>query len=214
MHFYIEHNFGHHVHVSTPGDNASSKKGQSFYRFYLKSMFGGVHSAWKIEAKRLSKLGLSKFHYKNEMLIYAVITLGFICLLFAFGSVLRGGLAWDVIIFFLLQSIIAFTLLELTNYIEHYGLQRRETKLGKFEKVLPIHSWNQNLLVSNAFLFQLQRHSDHHANAGRRYQALRHFEEAPQLPYGYEVMILIAIFPGLWFKIMDPILESWESKRI
>ncbi|TGL59645.1 alkane 1-monooxygenase [Leptospira ognonensis] len=212
MHFFIEHNFGHHVHVSTPGDNASSKKGQTFYAFYVKSVFGGYQSAWNIEKKKLQKQGLPAFHYKNEMIWYQVITISFIGFLFTLGSLYRGAIAWDVIVFFLLQSIIAFTLLELTNYIEHYGLERKELFPGKFEKVLPVHSWNQNYLVSNAFLFQLQRHSDHHANAGRRYQALRHFEEAPQLPYGYEVMILIALVPTLWFRMIDPILESWRAK--
>jgi len=213
MHFFIEHNFGHHVHVSTPNDNASSQKGQSFYNFYFKSVCGGFKSAWNIESRRLSKLGLPTFHFRNEMIWYIVITISFISLLFAGGSLLRGELAWDVIIFFLLQSVIAFSLLELTNYIEHYGLKRKEIAPGKYEKVLPVHSWNQNYLVSNAFLFQLQRHSDHHANAGRRYQVLRNFVEAPQLPYGYELMILIALVPSLWFRMIDPILETWEQKR-
>ncbi len=213
MHFFIEHNFGHHVHVSTPTDHASSKKGQSFYQFYLKSVFGGMVSAWKIEKKRINKQGLPTIHYKNEMLWYLVITSCFIGIIFALGSYFRGDLAWDVVGFFFLQSVVAFSLLELTNYIEHYGLERRQMSPGKYEKVLPIHSWNQNYLVSNAFLFQLQRHSDHHANAGRRYQALRHFEEAPQLPYGYEVMILVALVPRLWFRMMDPILNTWKSKQ-
>jgi alkane 1-monooxygenase len=213
MHFFIEHNFGHHVYVSTSTDSASSKKGQSFYSFYFQSVFGGMKSAWKIETRRLSKLGLPNLHFRNEMIWYLLITLGFIGFLFVGGSYIRGAFAWDVIVFFLLQSIIAFSLLELTNYIEHYGLKRKEIAPGKYEKVLPIHSWNQNYLVSNAFLFQLQRHSDHHANASRRYQVLRHFDEAPQLPYGYELMILVALVPSLWFRMIDPILENWEKKR-
>ncbi|TGM58191.1 alkane 1-monooxygenase [Leptospira vanthielii] len=215
MHFYIEHNRGHHTHVSTPNDPASSQKNQSFYRFYPQTVLGAYKSAWELEKKRLSKLGLGVLHYRNEMVWYTVVTIFFLTTMVLLGSYFSGyqGIRLDILGFLLLQSFVAFSLLELTNYIEHYGLKRNEVTSGKFEKVLPIHSWNQNYFVSNALLFQLQRHSDHHANAGRRYQALRHFEEAPQLPFGYEVMILIALFPPLWFSMMNPILESWEKKQ-
>ncbi|PKA26733.1 alkane 1-monooxygenase [Leptospira sp. mixed culture ATI2-C-A1] len=211
MHFYIEHNRGHHTNVSTPNDPASSKKNQSFYRFYPQTVLGAYQSAWELESKRLKKLGLVSFHYRNEMIWYFVITVLFLTTMIGFGSLYSlNVIRWDILGFLLLQSLIAFSLLELTNYIEHYGLNRKELGAGKFEKVLPIHSWNQNYFVSNAFLFHLQRHSDHHANAGRRYQVLRHFEEAPQLPFGYELMILVALIPPLWFQMMNPILESWE----
>ncbi|MCG6152181.1 alkane 1-monooxygenase [Leptospira bandrabouensis] len=213
MHFYIEHNRGHHTNVSTPSDPASSKKNQSFYQFYPQTVFGAFQSAWVLEKKRLSKLGLGVFHYRNEMIWYMVITILFLTTMVVLGSLGSGkGFRLEILVFLLFQSFVAFSLLELTNYIEHYGLKRNQNAQGKFEKVLPIHSWNQNYFVSNALLFQLQRHSDHHANAGRRYQTLRHFEEAPQLPYGYEVMILIALIPPLWFSMMNPILESWEKK--
>ncbi|EMY61590.1 alkane 1-monooxygenase [Leptospira terpstrae] len=214
MHFYIEHNRGHHTHVSTPSDPASSQKNQSFYQFYPQTVFGAYLSAWELEKKRLSKLGLTVWHYRNEMIWYAVVTILFLSGMVVMGSLLSGhSIRLDVLGFLLLQSFVAFSLLELTNYIEHYGLKRNEVSNGKYEKVQPIHSWNQNYFASNALLFQLQRHSDHHANAGRRYQTLRHFEEAPQLPFGYEVMILIALFPPLWFSMMNPILESWEKKK-
>lgn len=214
MHFYIEHNRGHHTNVSTPNDPASSKKNQSFYQFYPQTVIGAYQSAWELESKRLKKLGLVSFHYRNEMIWYFVITALFLISMIGFGSLYsQSTIRWDILGFLLLQSLIAFSLLELTNYIEHYGLNRKEVSPGKFEKVLPIHSWNQNYFVSNAFLFHLQRHSDHHANAGRRYQVLRHFEEAPQLPFGYELMILVALVPPLWFQMMNPILESWELKN-
>ncbi|PJZ46050.1 alkane 1-monooxygenase [Leptospira brenneri] len=214
MHFYIEHNRGHHTHVSTPNDPASSKKNQSFYSFYPQTVVGAYKSAWELEKKRLAKLGFRVFHYRNEMIWYLIITISFLVSMVMFGSYLSGGnIRFDILVFLVLQSLIAFSLLEMTNYIEHYGLKRKEVTPGKFEKVLPVHSWNQNYFVSNALLFQLQRHSDHHANAGRRYQALRHYEEAPQLPFGYEVMILIALVPPLWFSMMNPILESWEKNR-
>ncbi|TGK87094.1 alkane 1-monooxygenase [Leptospira noumeaensis] len=214
MHFYIEHNRGHHTNVSTPNDPASSKKNQSFYQFYPQTVVGALESAWELEKKRLSKLGLGVFHYRNEMIWYLVITILFLFCMVMFGTILLGGeIPFEVLGFLLLQSFVAFSLLEMTNYIEHYGLKRKEVSIGKFEKVLPVHSWNQNYFVSNALLFQLQRHSDHHANAGRRYQALRHYEEAPQLPFGYELMILIALVPPLWFSMMNPILESWEKNQ-
>ena len=111
------------------------------------------------------------------------------------------------------QSLLAFTLLELVNYVEHYGILRKEINPGKYEKVTPIHSWNSSHLVSNFFLFQLQRHSDHHANAIKRYQVLDHYDKSPQLPAGYPTMILIALIPPLWFYIMNPRLENWHGSQ-
>ncbi|TGK14109.1 alkane 1-monooxygenase [Leptospira fletcheri] len=212
MHFFIEHNRGHHVNVSTDGDPASSRKGESFYSFYPRTLWGSLKDAWLLEKKRLEKKGKSAWALENEMITSMIVPILFIGSVMGVFYAITGELRWSVLGFFLVQSWIAFSLLELVNYIEHYGLKRKELYPGKFEKVLPIHSWNQNFSVSNAFLFQLQRHSDHHANAGRRYQSLRHFEESPQLPYGYEVMILVALVPALWYKIMDWRLEEWESK--
>jgi len=212
MHFFIEHNKGHHVHVSTPQDPATARKGENFYRFYLRTVIGSFKSAWNIEKKRLQKKGVPVWSFENEMILYVLVTLGLALALFAAVSYATGSLQWVSLGFFFAQSWFAFSLLELVNYIEHYGLQRKEIAPGKYEKVLPIHSWNANHFVSNAFLFHLQRHSDHHANAGRRYQALRHFEESPQLPAGYEAMILLALVPPLWRKLMDPRLEAWEKE--
>ncbi|EPG73993.1 putative alkane 1-monooxygenase [Leptospira fainei serovar Hurstbridge str. BUT 6] len=212
MHFFIEHNRGHHINVSTDGDPASSRKGESFYSFYPRTVMGSFTDAWFLEKKRLEKKGRSVWTFENEMITSMIVPALFIGAVLGVFYALTGILKWEVLAFFLVQSWIAFSLLELVNYIEHYGLKRLEVSPGKFEKVLPIHSWNQNFAVSNAFLFQLQRHSDHHANAGRRYQSLRHFDESPQLPYGYEVMILIALFPSLWYKIMDWRLENWKQK--
>lgn len=211
MHFFIEHNRGHHVNVSTHEDPATSRRGESFYKFYPRTVLGSLLSAWNLEKKRLAKLGKSEWTLENEMITSALVPFLFIGSITALFYGLTGNFKWEVPVFFFVQSWIAFSLLELVNYIEHYGLARKELSPGKFEKVLPIHSWNQNFGLSNAFLFQLQRHSDHHANAGRRYQSLRHFEESPQLPYGYEIMILIALVPPLWFKLMDRKLEEWQD---
>ncbi len=213
MHFFIEHNRGHHVNVSTHEDPASSRKGESFFTFYPRTVFGSLTSAWNLEKKRLSKIGKSAWTFENEMITSAIVPVFFIGAVTGIFYAITGTLNWGVPIFFFVQSWIAFSLLELVNYIEHYGLARKELSPGKFEKVQPIHSWNQNFGLSNAFLFQLQRHSDHHANAGRRYQSLRHFEESPQLPYGYEIMILLALFPPLWFKVMNGKLEEWKNAQ-
>lgn len=212
MHFFIEHNKGHHVNVSTPDDPATSRLNESFYAFYPRTVIGGFTSAWSIEKKRLQKQGKAVWSFSNEMINFVLITLAFAGSLFAGVSFLTGEIQWIVLCFFFLQSWFGFSLLELVNYIEHYGLRRKEITPGKFEKVQPVHSWNANHFVSNAFLFHLQRHSDHHANAGRRYQSLRHFEESPQLPAGYEAMIVLALFPPLWKKIMNPKLEKWQSE--
>jgi alkane 1-monooxygenase len=214
MHFFIEHNRGHHVNVSTHKDPASSRKGESFYRFYFRTVVGSYLGAWNIEKRRLEKKGFTVWNYRNEMLWYWVIQLGLVGVLFGVASFLTGYPQWIVPIFFFAQAWIGFSLLELVNYIEHYGLKRKEIAPGKYERVLPIHSWNANQFVSNAFLFHLQRHSDHHANAGRRYQSLRHFEESPQMPAGYEVMILLALVPPLWRKVVDPKLEAWEKNTL
>lgn len=117
---------------------------------------------------------------------------------------------WRVPLFFFGQSLLGFSLLELVNYIEHYGMVRREIAPGRYERVNPLHSWNANPLLSNFYLFQLQRHADHHAHSNRRYQVLRHVEESPQLPAGYPAMIQLALFPALWFRVMNRRLEDWE----
>jgi alkane 1-monooxygenase len=124
----------------------------------------------------------------------------------------QGQINWQVPLFFFTQSILAITLLELVNYVEHYGIVRKELSPGKYERVNPLHSWNTSHLISNFFLFQLQRHSDHHAYASKRYQVLKHYDESPQLPFGYPTMILLALVPPIWFRIMDKRLEDWTSK--
>jgi alkane 1-monooxygenase len=206
MHFYIEHNRGHHVHVGTPQDPATSRKGQTFYAFWSQSVLGGWLSAWRLEARRMQSKGLPTFSLlHNEMLRFIALPL-----LFAGVMFLLGG--WIGVGFFFLQSLFAFSSLEAVNYIEHYGIERKMLSNGKYERVNPLHSWNANHLISNLLLFQLQRHSDHHANASRPYQILRHFEESPQLPFGYPVMILMAVLPPLWFSVMDKRLERWKSQ--
>lgn len=196
-HFFVEHNRGHHRRVATFEDPASSRLGESFWRFLPRTVLGSLQSAWALERARLAGHGLGVWHWRNENLQAWALT-----------ALLWGALlAWlglALLPFLLLQALYGFSLLEVVNYVEHYGLKRAVQADGKVERCRPEHSWNSNHVVSNLFLYQLQRHSDHHAHPARRYQALRHFAEAPQLPSGYAAMILVAYLPPLWFRLMDP----------
>ncbi|GJM10969.1 MAG: hypothetical protein DHS20C11_32450 [Lysobacteraceae bacterium] len=193
-HFHVEHNRGHHVRVSTPDDPASSRLGESYLQFWLRCVPGSIRSAWQLEQTRLRRLGLAWWH--NENLTSWSLSLLLVATLFWW----LGGFA---VAMFLVQAVIGFSLLELVNYIEHYGLKRQRTENGQYERPQAEHSWNSNHLVSNLMLYHLQRHSDHHAHGARPYQALRHIESAPQLPAGYAVMIVLAMFPPLWRSVMD-----------
>ena len=196
-HFYIEHNKGHHKNVATPDDPASSRMGESFYAFLPRTMIGSLRSAWNIEKARLQRLNKSVWSADNENLQSWAMTV------LLFGA-LTAWLGWIALPFLLVQAFIGAALLEVVNYIEHYGLVRQKMADGRYERCAPRHSWNSNHVVTNLLLYQLQRHSDHHANPTRRYQALRHFDDSPQLPSGYGGMIVIAYFPPLWFALMDP----------
>jgi alkane 1-monooxygenase len=198
-HFFIEHNRGHHVRVATPDDPASSRMGESFYAFLPRTVLGSLRSAWALERTRLGRLGSGPWTYRNDILnAWAMTVVLFGGLAVAFGPVVLPYLA--------IQAVVGFCLLEFVNYLEHYGLLRGRREDGRFERTRPEHSWNSNNVASNVMLYHLQRHSDHHANPVRRYQALRHDDEAPQLPTGYAGMIVLAAIPPLWRRVMDPLL--------
>jgi alkane 1-monooxygenase len=207
MHFFIEHNKGHHVWVATPKDPATSRKGESFYRFYFRSVFGSFLSAWEIEKERLRRKNISAWSFQNDMILYTILPFVFCGFLMVSLYLYSGSFSLNVPIFFFVQGILGFSLLEAVNYIV-----RNEIANGRYERVNPLHSWNSNYLVTNFYLFQLQRHSDHHANASRRYQVLRHFDESPQMPQGYPAMMMMALVPPLWFKVMDNRLEKWKME--
>ncbi len=200
-HFFIEHNRGHHVRVATLEDPASSRLGESFWAFLPRTVSGSLRSAWGIEATRLDRVGKSPWSWRNDILgAWAMTVVLFAVLAVVFGPVVLPYLA--------IQAVIGFSLLEVVNYLEHYGLLRQKREDGRYERCQPEHSWNSNNVASNVLLYHLQRHSDHHANPTRRYQALRHVEEAPQLPTGYAGMIVLAWFPPLWRRVMDPRLVA------
>ena len=200
--FKVEHLRGHHVHVSTPEDASSSRYNQSLYNFLPQAYMRNFLNAWKLEAERLQRQGHKALSWRNELIWwYSISALALTGFTIAFG--------WLGAVFFLGQSFIAFTLLEIVNYLEHYGLHRRKLENGRYERTGPEHSWNSNYFLTNVFLFHLQRHSDHHAWAKRRYQILRHHDVAPQLPAGYSAMIVLAMFPPLWRRVMNPRVEAY-----
>ncbi len=164
-------------------------------------MIGGYFSAWKIEAKRLKKLKKSAFSISNKMLYLTGLQLAYVFIIFmvtstpVFFSVMAAG-------------CVAICLLETINYLEHYGLRRKVLSSGRYERVQPIHSWNANYQFGRILLYELTRHSDHHFIANKKFQTLDHHASSPELPYGYPMMMVIALFPPLWFRIMHPILEN------
>ena len=195
-HFSIEHNRGHHRHVATPEDPASSKMGESIYRFACRELPGAFFRAWDLELERLERAGKSAWHLDNEILQGWLFTGG-----------LYGGLiylfGWKMALFLAIVSVFGAFQLTMSNYVEHYGLIRQKLPNGRYEPCQPHHSWNSNHIVSNLILFHLQRHSDHHANPTRGYQSLRNFPDLPSLPSGYFGMFVVALIPPLWFAIMD-----------
>jgi alkane 1-monooxygenase len=198
-HFYIEHNRGHHVRVATPEDPASSRFGENFYQFWPRTVGGSLKSAWNLERKRYARKHTHPFHLGNDVLnAWLMSTVLWGALIAVFG--------WGIAPYLVIQAIMGFSLLEVVNYMEHYGMLRQKVGVGdrqRYERVDPSHSWNSNNIATNVLLYHLQRHSDHHANPTRRYQTLRDFEESPVLPTGYAGMIVLAIIPPLWRKVMD-----------
>ena len=195
-HFTIDHNLGHHRNVSTPGDPASARMGESIYKFAAREIPGALKEAWTIERDRLQRRERAVWHPSNQILQSYYLTA-------LLNIALIAWLGWVIVPFLLLHHASAYWQLTSANYVEHYGLLREQDENGNYERCQPRHSWNSNHVFSNLVLFHLERHSDHHANPLRRYQALRHFDDAPQLPNGYFGVYLLAYVPALWFRVMD-----------
>ena len=204
MHFFIEHNKGHHKNVATPQDPSSARLNEPLYTFYFRTIVFSYLSAWKISNDEMRKKGLSILNMQNEMLQVHLIQLIFVTLIFwLFGS--------TTTLYFLVAAAIGIALLETVNYIEHYGLQRKETAAGKYERAMPQHSWNSNHIFGRLMLFELSRHSDHHYLASRKYQILQHHHNAPQLPTGYPGSMILALLPPLWFYVMNRKIKQIEN---
>lgn len=201
MHFFIEHNRGHHKRVSTKEDPSSARYGENIFSFWLRAVVTGYFSAWKLEKVKLLRKGKKFISLDNEMIIFQFVQFLFIYLIFYFfGFTIMG--------YFLVCSVIGFLLLETVNYIEHYGLERTKNKNGKYERVKPFHSWNSNHPIGRIMLFELSRHSDHHFNASRKYQILKNHDNSPEMPTGYPGMMILALFPPLWFYVMNKKIKS------
>lgn len=194
--FKVEHVRGHHLHVATPEDSSSAALGESVYAFVPRALWRNMRNAWRLESTRLLLRGRSPWSWRNEMVHWTLLWLAFMLLAESLGGV-RG------LLFFLAQGVVAAATLEVINYIEHYGLSRREISPGRYERVTHLHSWNSSQRYTNWLLFNLQRHSDHHETARRRYQSLLHHDDSPQLPAGYASMFVLALLPPVWRRVMD-----------
>ncbi len=202
-HFFIEHNYGHHKNVATEEDPASARYNELLYTFWIRSIIGSYLHAWQIEAQRLSRKKIAPFSLRNEMIQFTLIEVA-ICLTIYF---LFGGI---VLIGFFVAALFGILLLETVNYIEHYGLSRKKVSDSRYEKTTPVHSWNSNHILGRIFLFELSRHSDHHAHPHKKYQVLASYKESPQMPTGYPGMMLLSTIPPLWFMVMNRRVRSYS----
>lgn len=196
MHFTLEHNRGHHKHVATPIDPATSRKGENVYFFWLRSISGTFINAWKIQLSLLKKADKGFVSLNNQLLIFTLFQLLFLLVLLKIGGVF-------ILLVFILTALVSIILLETINYIEHYGLLRQKLKSGKYERVRPIHSWNSDHQFGRIILYELTRHSDHHFLANKKYQVLDSHSEAKHLPFGYPACMLLSLVPPVWFRVMD-----------
>ena len=205
-HFRSEHLLVHHLYVGTPRDPVTARYNEGFYRFFPRVLVGCLVSAWRADKAMLARRDLPYWYYKNPFYEYAALQSAMLFLAYAIGG-------WAGIGMFVLQAFVAVWQLEAVNYVEHYGLTRKHFGEGKYEYVRPLHSWNAAHRVSNWLLINLQRHSDHHYRPNRRFPLLQNYDkaDAPQLPYGYPTMILLAMFPRKFRRIMNPRVRQWRS---
>jgi len=196
VHFFTEHNYGHHRNVATPEDPASARYNEILYVFWFRSLFQGYRHAWMIQGQMLKAKKHSFFSIKNDMLLWHLIQLMLLATIYLLFGV-------NAFFAFLGAAVFGMLLLETVNYIEHYGLSREKISENRYEKAEPQHSWNSDHVVGRLLLFELSRHSDHHAHPHRKYQILEHHDQSPQLPTGYPGMMLLSIIPPLWFWVMN-----------
>lgn len=203
MHFFIEHNRGHHKNVATFEDPSTARKGETVYTFWFRAILNEYLSAWRLEKKRLEVIKQPNFSLQNEMVQFQIIQVLFVGLIYY----LFGGF---ILLAFLFNAAIAYVSFETVQYLEHYGLQRKKNEKGRHERVKAHHSWNSNHVFGRLMMFNLSRHSDHHFKAHKKYQVLNHHDDAPQLPTGYPGMMILSLIPPLWFRVMNPKLEAYK----
>lgn len=204
LHFYIEHNRGHHRNVATPDDPATARKNENLYAFWFRTVPFSFLSAWNIVKKERTRKKQAVWSLNNEMIQYLIIQLMMVlAIAFFFSS--------QVLICFLLAALMGILLLETVNYIEHYGLLRNKLNANRYEDVLPVHSWNSDFIVGRIVLFELTRHSDHHYEPSKPYQTLDSMKHSSQLPAGYPAMMLLSLLPPAWFVVMNKRLPKDAS---
>lgn len=191
-HFRIAHVHFHHRYAATARDSATARLGEGFYAFLVRTILGQFVESWQFERARLSKKGL----FANRAALDLALTLIVCAAIFA---------VWQLpgLVFFLTQSAVAITVLELFNYIAHYGLMRRANASGRLEPLADHHSWNSSNVLVNLLIFNMGRHSYHHRKPSASYQDLQFVRTAPELPAGYAGSILLALVPPLWRQVMD-----------
>ena len=204
MHFYLEHNFGHHKNVATPEDPATSRLNQNVYHFWISSVLRQYRNAWKIQFDILTRKQRSFFSIQNDMMWYLLFQAIYLAAIFLFFG--TSGLFFAVLV-----GVISFLFLETINYIEHYGLERKKMDSGRYERVQIQHSWNSNHYIGRIVLYELTRHSDHHFKASKKYQVLENKVDSPQLPFGYPTSILLALLPPIWFRLMNPRVPKYRG---
>ncbi len=207
-HFRSEHLLVHHRYVGTPRDPVTARYGESFYRFFPRVLYQSLVSSFRAEKALLARKSRAWFHRSNPFWIYLALQSGFALLAWIIGG-------WWGVFLFGTQAFWAVFQLELVDYVEHYGLTRKHLGNGTYEHVKPHHSWNATQKASNWLLINLQRHSDHHYKPGRRFPLLQTYDvdEAPQLPYGYPLMTMIALVPTAWRKVMNPRVKDWRRRH-
>lgn len=196
MHFYVEHNFCHHLKAATPEDPATARFNENLYAFWLRSVTTQYSSAWSTQLKLNKTHNIKFISLNNDMFWYTLIQITYLLSIGLFFS-------WETMFIALGVALVGFSLLEIINYLEHYGLRRAKKKSGRYEIVREKHSWNSNHALGRILLYELTRHSDHHYRANKKYQVLDYHTESPQLPYGYPTMMVIATIPPLWFSIVN-----------
>jgi len=201
-HFRVAHIFGHHRWAATERDAATARRGESFYAFLIRTVPSQVAEAWQFEQARCHKFRAPWLHNRvtHDLAIALIV--------FALAAGLAGPRG---LVFLVLESVVAIAVLEMFNYVAHYGLIRDRDAGGRLEPFAPHHSWNSSNVLANPIIFNMGRHSDHHTRPSVPYQTLRYIEEAPELPAGYAGSILLALIPPLWRRIMDPKVEALRA---
>jgi hypothetical protein len=203
-HFAISHVAGHHRLVGTPADPATARTGETLHAFLARAFGGGLALAWRAEKTRLHRRSRPVWSLENRLLQI----FGCEAMVYAGIGVVAG---WAGVVFFALQSVIGASLLETMNYIMHYGLRRRRLPSGRLEAVRPDCSWNTRRLASTYLMCGIGLHSYHHCRPAKPFPTLTLPRAAPELPGGLFAMFVLAWFPPLWYRVMDPLADLWTS---